>query len=68
MKMDDFGPPPPELIPFFQRSTLDSALQSLQLWERDRLHFGFGFVALGYRNGWWTVLVSKDLLDAALPF
>ena len=57
-----------ELIPFSRCSTLDSALQAMWIWEQDQKHFGFGTVALGYHNGWWLVLVSKDLHDLALPF
>jgi hypothetical protein len=60
--------PNPELIAFCQMPSLDSALRSISLWEKDRERFGFGTVALGYCNRWWTVLVSKDLHDAALPF
>ena len=58
----------PTLIAFCQMPSLDAALQSITAWERDRDRFGFGSVALGYRNRWWIVLVSKDLHDAALPF
>lgn len=61
-------PNSPILVAFCRSSSLDSALLSIQLWERDRERFGFGSVALGYRNGWWIVLVSKDLHDRALPF
>lgn len=57
-----------ELILFSRRSTLDSALQAMWIWEQDQKRFGFGTVALGYRNGWWLVLVSKDMHDLALPF
>ncbi|MBW4489506.1 MAG: hypothetical protein KME12_17100 [Trichocoleus desertorum ATA4-8-CV12] len=57
-----------ELIPFSRRSTLDSALQAMWIWEQDQKRFDFGTVALGYHNGWWLVLVSKDLHDLALPF
>jgi len=56
------------LINFCQMPSLDSALQSIQLWEQDREQFGFGRVALGFRSDYWIVLVSKDLHDAALPF
>ncbi len=56
------------LINFCSMPSLDSALQSFRLWEKDRDRFGFGSVALGYRNGHWLVLVSKDLHDTALPF
>lgn len=40
----------PTLIAFCQMPSLDSALQSIQHWEQDRERFGFGTVALGYRN------------------
>ena len=58
----------PTLIAFCQMPSLDFALQSIQHWEQYRERFGFGTVALGYRNNSWIVLVSKDLHDAALPF
>lgn len=56
------------MIAFCQSSSLDSALQSIHLWELDQARLGIGSVALSYRNGYWVVLVSKDLHDAALPF
>ena len=56
------------LIAFTRSVSLDSALQLIASWEHDRERFGFGSVALSYCRGWWTVLVSKDLHDAALPF
>jgi hypothetical protein len=56
------------LINFWQSRSLDSALQAIQLWEKDRERFGMGTVALAYHNDWWLVLVSKALHDQALPF
>jgi hypothetical protein len=58
----------PTLIAFTRSASLESGLQLIASWERDRDRFGFGRVALAYDNGWWIVLVSKDLHDAALPF
>jgi hypothetical protein len=58
----------PTLIAFTRRASLDSALRSIAAWEKEQERFGFGNVALSYCNGWWTVLVSKDLQDVALPF
>jgi len=58
----------PTFVAFFQSSSLTEALQSIQLWERDQERFGFGKVALSYHSGYWTVLVTQDLHDVALPF
>ena len=55
-------------IAFTRSVSLESALQLIASWEQDRERFGLGNVALGYRDGWWIVLVSKDLQDVALPF
>jgi hypothetical protein len=61
-------PDTPAFVFFFQSSSLNAALQSIQLWERDQERLGLGKVALSYRNGYWVVLVTKDLHDVALPF
>ncbi|MBD2153100.1 hypothetical protein [Leptolyngbya sp. FACHB-16] len=56
------------MIAFCQSSSLDSALQSIHVWEQDQSRLGIGSVALGYRTGYWVVLVTQDLHNAALPF
>jgi len=56
------------MITFCQHSSLHSALQSIRLWEQDQARLGFGRIALSYRSGYWVVLVSQDLHNAALPF
>jgi hypothetical protein len=61
-------PDPPTFVAFLQSTSLTAALQSIQLWERDQERLGMGKVALSYRNGYWTVLVTQDLHDLALPF
>jgi len=50
-----------EMVAFWQSSSLDSALQSIRVWEQDQARLGIGSVALSYR-------ISQDLHDAALPF
>jgi hypothetical protein len=61
-------PDTPPFIAFSQSQNLDTALQSIEFWERDQKRFGFGKVALGFRCRFWVVLVTQDLHDAALPF
>lgn len=61
-------PDSPALIAFCQTLSLDAALQSIEFWQQDQERFGRGTVALGYRDRYWLVLVSKDLHDWALPF
>ena len=56
------------LMVFWRSRCLVTALHGIEQWEKDRARFGFGAVALSYRSGYWAVLVSQDLHDAALPF
>lgn len=56
------------LTPFFRWSNLDGALYSLARWEADQTRLGVGRVALSFHDGWWVVLISEDLYQAALPF
>lgn len=56
---------PAPLSPFFQCSDLDEALRSIARWEQDQARLGFGKVALSFKDGWWIVLISKDLYQAA---
>jgi hypothetical protein len=58
----------PTFVAFCRSASLDTALQSFHLWEKDRERLGFGSVAISFCTGWWIVLVSQDLHDAALPF
>ncbi|MBD2024195.1 hypothetical protein [Leptolyngbya sp. FACHB-711] len=58
----------PELTAFCRISDLTTALHSVHRWEQDRERLGFGKVALGYRDRYWIVLVTKDLHDAVMPF
>ncbi|MDX2244789.1 MAG: hypothetical protein NW224_29285 [Leptolyngbyaceae cyanobacterium bins.302] len=64
--------PPPKtpapLSPFFEWSDLDGALRSIARWEQDQTQLGFGRVALSFKDGWWVVLISEDLYQAALYF
>lgn len=62
------GAAPAAIVPFHKREFLKAALESLQLWEEDQQRYGIGFVALSFHNGYWLVLVSQDLIEAALPF
>jgi len=56
------------LTPFFEWSDLEGALHSLKRWEQDRTRLGFGQAALAFKEGWWIVLISEDLYQAALSF
>ncbi len=58
----------PTLIAFTRSASLDSALHLIATWEQNQERLGLGSVALSHRSGWWIVLVSQDLQDAALPF
>lgn len=44
------------------------ALYDCEQWEKEQAQHGIGTVALSFHNGEWVVLVSQDLLVAALPF
>ncbi|MEP1080007.1 hypothetical protein NDI52_32085 [Leptolyngbya sp. PL-A3] len=57
-----------KMTAFYQSSSLDSALEAIKTWEQDQARLGLGSVALSYRTGYWVVMVSQDLQDAALPF
>ncbi|HIK15206.1 MAG TPA: hypothetical protein IGS53_07975 [Leptolyngbyaceae cyanobacterium M33_DOE_097] len=57
-----------EPSPFFEWSDLHGALRSIARWEQDQARLGFGRVALSFRDGWWIVLISEDLYQAALHF
>lgn len=58
------------LYPFNYNLSLQTALAAYELWEADRRHFGYGQIYLSYSfaKERWCVLVSEDLMLAALPF
>lgn len=56
------------MFAFHKCLSLESALQRYQEWEQDRSNYGVGQVALGFDGCYWLVLVSSDLVGAALPF
>ena len=68
-KQDEPSPKTPApLSPFFKWSDLDKALRSIARWEQDHARLDFGRVALSFKDGWWIVLISEDLYQAALHF
>lgn len=62
------GAAPVALTLMHKRDSLDGALYSYRWWEYSQTALGFGTIALSFDGRHWLVLVSQDLLDAALPF
>jgi hypothetical protein len=59
---------PAALTPFTRCQSLPFALNQIRDWERDRAKYQRGTVALGFDGQLWLVLVSTDLVAAAIPF
>jgi hypothetical protein len=68
MQPNRTGAAPVALTLMHRRDSLDSALYSFRWWEYSQSALGFGSIALSFDGAQWLVLVSQDLVEAALPF